>query len=59
MTSLEEELYGSKTAQLDLLQQLKDLEYNQQSAIQKIQELLDENDKLYKNQAIYIGKRGD
>lgn len=59
MTSLEEELYGSKTAQLDLLQQLKDLEYNQQQAIQKIQELLDENDKLYKNQAIYIGKRGD
>ena len=29
MTALEEELYGSKTAQLDLLQQLKDLEYNQ------------------------------
>ena len=28
MTSLEEELYDSKTAQLDLLQQLKDLEYN-------------------------------
>ena len=59
LTQLEEELYGSKTEQLDLLQQLKDLEFDQQQAIQKIQQLQEENQSLYKNQAIYIGKRHD
>ena len=56
---LEEELYESKTIQLDLLEQLKVLEDKLVGAESKISELLDLNEALEKNQAVYIAKKND
>ena len=56
---LEEEVYESKTIQLDLLDQLKVMEDKLITAEAKIIELLDLNEALEKNQAIYIAKKND
>jgi len=56
---LEEEVYESKTIQLDLLDQLKVMEDKLIGAEAKIIELLDLNEALEKNQAVYIAKKND
>jgi hypothetical protein len=47
--SLEEEIYESKSIQLDLLEQLKELEIKITLLEEKIEELLDINEMLEKN----------
>jgi len=59
MVVLEEDLFESKTIQLDLLEKTKLLEEKCQSAEEKIHELLDVNEMLEKNQAVYIAKKND
>jgi chromosome segregation ATPase len=56
---IEEECYGSKTIQLDLLEQLKTLDGQLHIAQKKIEELLDINQMLENNQAVYIAKKHD
>ena len=55
----EEQLYESKTIQLELLEQLKDLELKFGFAEEKIEELKKLNYALERNQAIYIAKKND
>ena len=56
---LEEELFESKSVQLDMLEQLKVMEDKLITAEGKIIELLGVNEMLEKNQAIYIAKKND
>ena len=55
----EEDLFESKTIQLDLLDQLKLVENNLQLAEDKIQELININEELEKSQAVYIAHKQD
>ena len=55
----EEELYESKTIQLDLLDQLKLVEDKLQAAEEKIIEMINLNEQLEKNQAVYIAHKND
>ena len=45
--------------QLDLVNQLKDLEYQNELAESKIEQLIKANEELEKNQAVYIGHKHD
>ena len=56
---LEEELYESKTIQLDLLDQVKLLEEKVDLGEDRIQELMNIVEMLEKNQAVYIAKKND
>mmetsp|Transcript_17196 Transcript_17196/g.28966 ORF Transcript_17196/g.28966 Transcript_17196/m.28966 type:complete len:119 (+) Transcript_17196:557-913(+) len=59
MVQLEEDLFESKNIQLDLVENLKQLEDKCGLAEDKIRELLDINEMLEKNQAVYIAKKND
>ena len=70
IVELEEELYESKSIQLDLLEQLKQMEHkfemisqefesHLELSEQKIQQLLNINEQLENGQAIYIAKKND
>lgn len=59
IASQEEELYGQKQVSIELLEQLKDLEFQLQQAQAKIAELLTQIEYLEKHQAIYIAKKND
>lgn len=56
---LEEDLYESENIRIDLLEKIMTLENAYSFAEEKIQELLDLNEALEKNQAIYIAKKND
>ena len=56
---LEEDIFESKNIQLDLLDQLRGLEEKVTIYEEKIQELLNINEMLEKNQAVYIAKKND
>ena len=56
---LEEELYESKTIQLDLLDQVKLLEEKVDLGEDRIQELMNIVEMLEKNAAVYIAKKND
>ena len=56
---IEEELFESKTIQLDLLDQLKLAEDRLEFAEDKVDELLKLNKELEKTQAVYIGHKND
>lgn len=57
--AFEEETFEAKNIQLDLLEQLKELENRNELLEAKVQELLDVNEMLEKNQAVYIAKKND
>jgi chromosome segregation ATPase len=57
--TFEEELFESKTIQLDLLDQLKLCEDKLGLAEEKIYELLNLNEELEKTQAVYIAHKND
>jgi len=59
LVNMEEELFEAKNIQLDLLDQTKALEEKCSLAEEKIHELLDVNEMLEKNQAVYIAKKND
>ena len=56
---MEEEAYESKNIQLELLEQLKEMEGQNQALEEKIHSLLDINEGLEKGQACYIAKKND
>lgn len=56
---MEEDLFESENIRIDLLEKILALENAYSFAEEKIQELLDLNEQLERNQAIYIAKKND
>jgi len=56
---MEESIFEMENIQLDLVNQLRDLEYQNELAEAKIEQLLKANEELEKGQAVYIGHKRD
>ena len=59
MIVMEEQLFESKSLQLELLDNIKLLENNLKYAEEKLRELISVNEQLERGQAIYIAKKND
>jgi hypothetical protein len=57
--TMEEQFYEMETTQLDLLNQLKDMEFSNDQLEHKIELLIKANKELEKGQAVYIGHKED
>ena len=56
---MEQQVYEMENMQHDLVNQLKDLEWRNESLESKLNECIKVNEQLEKGQAIYIAKRND
>ena len=56
---MEENIYEMENIQLDLVNQLKELEYQNELSEDKINQLIEANKQLEKGQAVYIGHKTD
>lgn len=54
---MEENIYEMENLQLDLVNQLKDLEVQNENLEDKIEALIKANEELEKRQAVYIGHK--
>ena len=56
---MEQEIFEMETTQLELVEQLKSLEFSNEGLQIKIRQLIEANEKLEKGQAVYIGHKYD
>jgi len=59
LISFEEDIYESKSIQLELLEQLKEVEDSLELSEAKLEELIQVNEQLENKQGVYIAHKND